>query len=381
MNPIYLDNNSTTKIDQRVADKIMPFLTDYYGNPSSSEHAFGWEANDSVNQSRHQISKLINCSPNEIIFTSGATESNNISILGILKKYKKGQKHAITVMTEHKSVLDVFEYASKNGTSVTYLNVNKNGIINLNELEDSINDETKLISIMLANNEIGVIQPIDDIYQICKKKDIILHVDAAQALGKISIDLDKTKIDIMSLSSHKIYGPKGVGCVYINRNRMRDRILPIIFGGGHERGLRPGTLALHNIVGFGEACRIAENDMDKDIIEIHILQNLLLEGLKKKYPQLIINGDINNRIPGNLNISFPNLGGESLVKSLTKIAVSSGSACTSASPEPSHVLKSIGLNQSLINSTIRVGIGRFNTKEEIDIALEHILEVVNRIKK
>ena len=381
MKPIYLDNNSTTKIDTRVTDKIMPFLIDSYGNPSSSEHAFGWEANDSVNKSRDQISKLINCSPNEIIFTSGATESNNISILGVLKKYKNRQKHAITVITEHKSVLDVFEYASKDGTSVTYLNVNKNGIINLNELEDSINDETKLISIMLANNEIGVIQPIDDIYKICKQKDIILHVDAAQALGKININLDKTKIDIMSLSSHKIYGPKGVGCLYINRNRMRDKILPIIFGGGHERGLRPGTLALHNIVGFGEACRIAKNDMDKDIIRIHILQNLFLEGLKKIYPQLIINGDINNRIPGNLNISFPNLGGKSLVKSLTKIAVSSGSACTSASPEPSHVLKSIGLNQSLINSTMRIGIGRFNTKEEIDIALEHILEVVNRIKK
>lgn len=380
MKPIYLDNNSTTKIDKRVVEKIIPFLADHYGNPSSTEHSFGWEANDLINKSREQISKLINCSPNEIIFTSGATESNNISILGVLNKYKEEQKHAITATTEHKSILDVFDYANKNGTSITYLNVDKNGMIDINKLKDSINDKTKLISIMLANNEIGVIQPIDDISQICKKKNIILHVDAAQALGKINVDINKTKIDIMSLSSHKVYGPKGVGCLYINRKTMQNRISPIIFGGGHERGLRPGTLALHNIIGFGEACKIAKNDMGKDIIEINTLQNLFLKKLREQSAELIINGDMNNRIPGNLNISFPSLGGKSLIKRLTKIAVSSGSACTSASPESSHVLKSIGLSKSLINSTIRIGIGKFNTKDEIDIAVEHILEVITNIK-
>jgi len=378
--PIYLDNNSTTKIDKRVVEKIIPFLADHYGNPSSTEHSFGWEANDLINKSREQISKLINCSPNEIIFTSGATESNNISILGVLNKYKEEQKHAITATTEHKSILDVFDYANKNGTSITYLNVDKNGMIDINKLKDSINDKTKLISIMLANNEIGVIQPIDDISQICKKKNIILHVDAAQALGKINVDINKTKIDIMSLSSHKVYGPKGVGCLYINRKTMQNRISPIIFGGGHERGLRPGTLALHNVIGFGEACKIAKNDMGKDIIEINTLQNLFLKKLREQSAELIINGDMNNRIPGNLNISFPSLGGKSLIKRLTKIAVSSGSACTSASPESSHVLKSIGLSKSLINSTIRIGIGKFNTKDEIDIAVEHILEVITNIK-
>ncbi len=380
MKPIYLDNNSTTKIDKRVVEKIIPFLADHYGNPSSTEHSFGWEANDLINKSREQISKLINCSPNEIIFTSGATESNNISILGVLNKYKEEQKHAITATTEHKSILDVFDYANKNGTSITYLNVDKNGMIDINKLKDSINDKTKLISIMLANNEIGVIQPIDDISQICKKKNIILHVDAAQALGKINVDINKTKIDIMSLSSHKVYGPKGVGCLYINRKTMQNRISPIIFGGGHERGLRPGTLALHNVIGFGEACKIAKNDMGKDIIEINTLQNLFLKKLREQSAELIINGDMNNRIPGNLNISFPSLGGKSLIKRLTKIAVSSGSACTSASPESSHVLKSIGLSKSLINSTIRIGIGKFNTKDEIDIAVEHILEVITNIK-
>ena len=380
MKPIYLDNNSTTKIDKRVLDKIIPFLTDHYGNPSSTEHPFGWEANDSINKSREQVSKLINCSPNEIIFTSGATESNNISILGVLNKNKKEQKHAITAITEHKSILDVFDYANKNGTSTTYLNVNKNGMIDIDELKNSITNKTKLISIMLANNEIGVIQPIEDISQICKEKNITLHVDAAQALGKINIDVRNTKIDMISFSSHKIYGPKGVGCLYINRKTMKDRISPIIFGGGHERGLRPGTLALHNIVGFGEACEIARNNMEQDIANIDTLQNIFLKKLQDRYPALIINGDIDNRIVGNLNISFPSLEGKSLIKRLTKIAVSSGSACTSASPEPSHVLKAIGLSTSLIHSTIRIGIGKFNTKDELDIAAEHILEVITNIK-
>ena len=359
---------------------MLPFLTEHYGNPSSTEHTFGWEANDSVNISREQISELINCSPNEIIFTSGATESNNISILGVLEKYRGKKNHAITVKTEHKSVLDIFNYIEKENTSITYLNVKKNGIIDINQFEESINSQTKLVSVMLANNEIGVLQPIEDISKICRSKDIIFHVDAAQALGKININLRKIKVDLMSFSAHKIYGPKGVGCVYVNRERMKNKISPILFGGGHERGIRPGTLALHNIIGFGEACKISKINFNSDVKKITALTDLMIKNLIDVYPKIIINGDMFKRIPGNLNLSFPDLNKRALLKSLKKIAVSSGSACTSSTPSPSHVLKAIGLNNSLINSTIRIGIGKFNTKEDIQNASKHIIDVINKLK-
>ena len=380
MKRIYLDNNSTTKIDERVFEAMLPFLTEHYGNPSSTEHAFGWKANDSVNVSREHISDLINCSPNEIIFTSGATESNNISILGVLERYKNQKKHAITVNTEHKSILDIFNYIEKNNTSTTYLDVQKNGIIDINQLEDSINDTTRLISVMLANNEIGVLQPIHKISQICRKQGIIFHVDAAQALGKIHINLNETKIDLMSFSSHKIYGPKGIGCIYLNRETMKNKIAPIIFGGDHERGLRPGTLSLHNIVGFGKACRISKKDIDKDINKINELRDLMIANLMTHLPDMRINGDVSKRISGNLNVSFPGLVEKTLLKNLKKIAVSSGSACTSASPTPSHVLKAIGLDDSLIDSTIRIGIGRFNTEKEIKEASKYIIKIITKLK-
>lgn len=379
MNPIYLDNNSTTMIDQKVLDKMMPYMTTYYGNASSSEHIYGWDSNEAVNYSREQISGLINCSPNEIFFTSGATESNNIAILGLID-LEQPNAHAITIKTEHKSVLDIFKHLSKKGINTTYIDVGIDGITNLKEIENSIVPDTKLISIMIANNEIGVIQPIKEIAKICQNKNIILHVDAAQALGKIDIDLIKINVDLMSFSAHKIYGPKGIGALYINRSTMKNKIKPITFGGGHEKGLRPGTLPVHNIVGFGEACHIAKKDYKKNNRLIDSLTNAMLDKLSKEFGEIIINGSKEYRIPGNLNISFPNLKQEPLIQKIRKVAVSSGSACTTSNPEPSHVLEAMGVSKSLIKSTIRIGIGKFNTLDEIQDAANYILEVVNKLK-
>ena len=366
-------------IDPKVLDKMMPYMTTHYGNASSSEHIYGWESNEAVNHSREQISDLINCSPNEIFFTSGATESNNIAILGSID-LEHSNTHVITIKTEHKSVLDIFKHLSKKGISTTYIDVPKDGITNVKEIENAIIPDTKLISIMIANNEIGVIQPIEEIAKICQNKNIILHVDAAQALGKIDIDLIKMNVDLMSFSAHKIYGPKGIGALYINRNAMKNKIKPITFGGGHEKGFRPGTLPVHNIVGFGEACHIAKKDYEKNNKLIDSLTNLMLDKLSEGFGEIIINGSKECRIPGNLNISFPNLKQEPLIQKIRKVAISSGSACTTSSPEPSHVLEAMGVSKSLIKSTIRIGIGKFNTLDEIQDAANYILEVVNKLK-
>ena len=366
-------------MDQNVLDKMMPYMTTEYGNASSNEHKYGWASNEAVNNSREQISDLINCSPNEIFFTSGATESNNISILGSVELCDSNT-HVITIKTEHKSILDIFKYLSKNGIDTTYLDVHKDGIINLEKIENTITPQTKLLSIMIANNEIGVIQPIAEIARICKKNDIILHVDAAQALGKIDLDLMKMNVDLMSFSAHKIYGPKGIGALYINRKTMKNKIKPIMFGGGHENGLRPGTLAVHNIVGFGEACSIAKKGLEKNNAYINTLTNQMLDRLSIGFDGIIVNGSKEFRIPGNLNISFPNLRQEPLIQKFREIAVSSGSACTTSNPEPSHVLRALGISKSLINSTIRIGIGKFNTKDEIENAADYILKIVNKHK-
>ena len=366
-------------IDPKVLDKMMSYMTTDYGNASSSEHIYGWTSNEAVNHSREQISDLINCSPNEIFFTSGATESNNIAILGSVD-LDDSNTHNITIKTEHKSVLDIFKHLSKNGISTSYIDVRKDGIVDLEEIEDAIISKTKLISIMIANNEIGVIQPIEEIAKICRQNNIILHVDAAQALGKINLDLMKMDIDLMSFSAHKIYGPKGIGAVYINRKTMRNIIKPIIFGGGHEKGLRPGTLPVHNIVGFGEACHIAKKELEKNYTFINSLTNLMLDKLSRGFSEIIVNGSKEFRIPGNLNISFSNLKQEPLIQRIKKIAVSSGSACTTSNPEPSHVLRALGISKSLINSTIRIGIGKFNTENEIEHAADYILEIVNKLK-
>ena len=375
MNKIYLDNNSTTQIDSKVLLKMIPYFDEKYGNPSSQSHAFGWEANAAIDIAREQISKLINSKPNEIIFTSGATESNNLAISGLLKNDKYSKSNIITSTIEHKAVLDVFEPKKD---QVTFIAPNKDGIININDIEKSINERTALISIMHANNEIGTIQPIKEIGALCKKHNIIFHVDAAQSLGKINIDVIDMNIDLLSISAHKIYGPKGIGALYINDKKEKFNIHPLIVGGGQENNYRSGTLATPLIVGFGKACNILLEQMDSDNKRIVKLTSKLKTAIISKYPLTIINGSTELRIPGNINFSFPFLNGSSILRSMPKIAISSGSACSSSSPKPSQVLTQIGRSKLEANTSIRVGIGRFNKEEDIDIAIKTILNAIDK---
>ena len=370
MNKIFLDNNSTTQLDPKVLDSMIPFFLEKFGNSSSRTHYFGWEAEAAVEVARQHISKLINSNEDEIIFTSGATESNNLSLQNIV--YSK-KNHIITLSTEHKAILDVCSFLETKGVKTSYLSPNKNGIIDLDKLKDYIKPETGLISIMHANNEIGVIQPIEEIGKFCKENNILFHVDAAQSYGKINIDVKKMNIDLLSISGHKIYGPKGIGALYINK---KIKINPILFGGNQEKSIRPGTLPIPLIVGLGKASEISRQTMSNESEYILELRNLLIDKIKEKIPDIIINGDLEKRLSGNLNISFPSLKGQSIVTSLNKIAVSSGSACTSSIPKPSHVLLNIGLNKKNIQSSIRIGIGRFNTKKDILVAADNIIEVV-----
>ena len=370
MNKIFLDNNSTTQLDPKVLDSMIPFFLEKFGNSSSRTHYFGWEAEAAVEVARQHISKLINSNEDEIIFTSGATESNNLSLQNIVHSKKN---HIITLATEHKAILDVCSFLEKKDVKTSYLAPNKNGIIDLDKLKDNIKPETGLISIMHANNEIGVIQPIEEIGKFCKENNILFHVDAAQSYGKINIDVKKMNIDLLSISGHKIYGPKGIGALYINK---KIKINPILFGGNQEKSIRPGTLPIPLIVGLGKASEISRKTMSNESEYILELRNLLIDKIKEKIPDIIINGDLEKRLSGNLNISFPSLKGQSIVTSLNKIAVSSGSACTSSIPKPSHVLLNIGLNKKNIQSSIRIGIGRFNTKKDILVAADNITEVV-----
>ena len=378
MNKIYLDNNATTQLDPEILKIMLPFFSEKFGNSSSRTHSFGWEADAYIEKARKEIAKLINSEPNEIIFTSGATESNNLAILNSMKLNSKS--HMITMSSEHKAILDLCRYIEKSGCQVTYLKPDLDGIINIDKINQSIKNETKLISIMHANNEIGVIQPIKEIGALCKKNNIIFHVDGAQSLGKINIDVKKMNIDMLSLSSHKIYGPKGVGCLYVE-SKIIKTLKPIIHGGTQERGIRPGTVPVPLVVGFGEACKVANQLIKNESRRILKLRNLLIEKIKHSIPDVVINGNTIKRIPGNISLSFPTLRGQSIINSMPKIAVSSGSACTSSSPKPSHVLKSIGLTNLLINSTIRICIGRFNTEEEIIIASEEIIKGIKLKKK
>ena len=375
MNKIYLDNNSTTKLDPQVLDAMIPYFNEKYGNASSKTHHFGWEAEAAIEIARKNISNLIKCKSSEVIFTSGATESNNISLHNILDLNKS---HLITMSIEHKAILDVCSYLECKNINVSYLKPNKNGLINLKKIKESITKETGLVSIMHANNEIGVIQTIKEIGEICKKNNILFHVDAAQSFGKIDIDVKKMNVDLLSISGHKIYGPKGIGALFINESK---KIRPLFFGGSQEKNIRPGTLPVPLIVGLGEASKIASEKMTSDFNYILKLKNLLFNKIKKDIPDVIINGDFNKRIPGNLNLSFPCIEGQSIVTSLSKVAASSGSACSSSIPKPSHVLLDIGLNKQLIQSSIRIGIGRFNTEDEILIAAENIIKTVkNKIQ-
>ncbi|ELH4235014.1 IscS subfamily cysteine desulfurase [Vibrio fluvialis] len=378
--PIYLDYSATCPVDPRVAEKMVQCMTmdGNFGNPASRSHRYGWQAEEAVDTAREQIADLLNADPREIVFTSGATESDNLAIKGVAHFYQKQGKHIITCKTEHKAVLDTTRQLEREGFEVTYLEPETNGLIDLNKLEAAMRDDTILVSIMHVNNEIGVIQDITAIGELCRARKIVFHVDAAQSAGKLPIDVQETKVDLISLSAHKIYGPKGIGALYVRR-KPRIRLEAQMHGGGHERGLRSGTLATHQIVGMGEAFRIAKEEMQKDYDHAVALRDRMLSGIKDM-EAVTINGDLEQRLPNNLNISFAFVEGESLLMSLKDIAVSSGSACTSASLEPSYVLRALGLNDELAHSSIRFSFGRFTTEEEVDYAIELIRVAVSKLR-
>ena len=376
--PVYLDNAATTRVDPRVAEKMIPFLCETYGNPASSSHSFGWVAEEAVENARAQIADLLHADSKEIIFTSGASESDNLAIKGAAHFYQSKGKHLITVKTEHKAVLDTMRELERQGFEVTYLDVQENGLIDLNVLKAALRDDTTLVSVMWVNNEIGVIQDIDAIGEICRERGIVFHVDAAQAAGKVEIDVTKTKVDLLSLSAHKIYGPKGIGALYVRR-KPRIRLEAQMHGGGHERGFRSGTLASHQIVGMGEAFRIAKEEMAAENERLLGLRNRFLElidGIEEVY----INGDMEHRYVGNLNISFNFVEGESLIMAVKELAVSSGSACTSASLEPSYVLRALGRNDELAHSSLRITFGRFTTLEEFEYAAYLLKSKIGKLR-
>ncbi len=376
-NLIYLDNQATTPIDPKVLEMMNPYLTKYFGNPASINHIFGWQAEEAITIARERVSKIINANTNEIIFTSGATESINLALKGLLdKKIKKGD-HIITTNTEHRAVMDVLDFMHSKGIEITYVPVDKQGLLNLKKLNKKIKSNTKLCTVIHGNNEIGTIQPIKEIGDLCKKNNIIFHVDAAQTLGKKNIDVVDMNIDLLSISGHKIYAPKGVGALYIKRDKTKIELNPIIHGGGHEYGYRSGTLSVHNIVGLGAACMIAEQQKKEDNKKIKEMRDLLLEGLIKKIPNLIVNGNLEKRLEGNLNITFPKHSAEKIMMKLTEIACSTGSACTSSTPKPSHVLLAIGLNKEQINNTMRFGIGKFNNIKEIKYTIKLFERITN----
>lgn len=377
--PLYLDAQATTPVDPRVLDAMLPYMTNMYGNPHSRTHAYGWESEKAVEHAREQVARLINADQKEIIFTSGATESNNIAVKGPSRFYKEKKKHIITTTIEHKCVLDSCRALEMEGFQVTYLPVGKNGLISLEELEKAMRPDTVLVSVMLVNNEIGVLQPIDEIGKLCRSKKIFLHTDAAQAVGKISVDVEKSKIDLMSISGHKIYGPKGIGALYVRR-KPRVRIEAIQSGGGQERGIRSGTLPTMLCVGLGSACEVAGSEMAYDYERVSRLANKLISQITSELTHVVVNGDPNKRYPGCVNISFAYVEGESLLMACKDIALSSGSACTSASLEPSYVLRAIGADDDLAHSSIRFGIGRFTTEAEIDFTAKETIKHVKALR-
>jgi cysteine desulfurase len=377
--PIYLDYSATTPVDPRVAEKMIPWLTEHFGNPASRSHAYGWEAEKAVEDAREQVAALVNADPKEIIWTSGATESNNLAIKGAAHFNQGKGKHIITVKTEHKAVLDTVRELERQGFEATYLDVQENGLIDLDALRAAIRPDTTVVSVMFVNNEIGVIQPIAEIGELCREKGVVFHVDAAQATGKVDIDLSALKVDLMSFSAHKTYGPKGIGALYVRR-KPRVRLEAQMHGGGHERGLRSGTLATHQIVGMGEAFRIAREKMATENTRIRALRDKLLNGLQD-IEATYVNGDLVHRVPHNLNISFAYVEGESLIMAIKDVAVSSGSACTSASLEPSYVLRALGRNDELAHSSIRFTIGRFTTEEEIDYTIALLHKKIGKLRE
>ncbi len=376
--PIYMDYSATTPVDPRVVDKMIPYLREQFGNPASRSHSYGWDAERAVEQAREDVAALVNADPREIIWTSGATESDNLAIKGAAHFYKSKGKHVITVKTEHKAVLDTCRELEREGFEVTYLDVKADGLVDLDVFKAALRPDTILVSIMSVNNEIGVIQDIEAIGEICREKGIIFHVDAAQATGKIEIDLSRLKVDLMSFSAHKTYGPKGIGALYVRR-KPRVRIEAQMHGGGHERGMRSGTLATHQIVGMGEAFRIAREEMATENERIRMLRDRLLNGLTQM-DEVYVNGDMERRVPHNLNISFNFVEGESLIMAIKDVAVSSGSACTSASLEPSYVLRALGRNDELAHSSIRFTVGRFTTEQDVDYVINLLKSKIAKLR-
>ena len=397
--PIYMDNHATTPMDPRVLEDMLPYFVEKFGNAASRNHSFGWAAEEAVETARERIAKLIGATPKEIIFTSGATESDNLAIKGAVEMYREEGDHIITAVTEHKAVLDTCKHLEKDGFRVTYLPVQKDGLIDLDDLkrvldgktietvdgktvdERTIDSKTILVSIMSANNEIGVLQPIEEIGRLCRERGVIFHTDAAQSIGKIPIHVDKQNIDLMSIAGHKLYGPKGVGALYVRNKNPRLRLSALLDGGGHERGMRSGTLNVPGIVGLGKACAIAQQDMLKESCHLAGRRNRLRDRIMSRLDEVAINGSMEHRLPGNLNLSFAHVDGESLMMALNDIAVSSGSACTTAKIEPSHVLRAIGISDDLAHSSIRFGIGRFNTEAEVDYVADRIVETVTRLRE
>ena len=378
--PIYMDYQATTPTDPRVVEAMLPYFTGKFGNPHSRSHAYGWEAEDAVETARQQVADLIHANPKEIVFTSGATESNNLALKGLAHFYGDKKKHIVTVQTEHKCVLDACRNLEREGFEVTYLPVQQNGLIDMQQLKDALREDTLVVSVMAVNNEIGVIQPITKIGALCRERGIFFHTDAAQAFGKMALDVEAMNIDLMSISGHKIYGPKGVGALFVRR-RPRVRLTPLIHGGGQERGFRSGTLPTPLIVGLGKAAEIAGQEMEVEQARIKKLTDKLYKGITDAIPEVYLNGDKDQRIAGNLNLSFAYVEGESMLMAIRELAVSSGSACTSASLEPSYVLRAIGLGDDLAHTSIRFGIGRFTTEEEINRAIDVVVSNVEKLRE
>ncbi len=378
--PIYLDYQATTPMDPRVLEAMMPYFTHKFGNSGSRSHAYGWEAEEGTEKARAQVAKLIGADEKEVIFTSGATESNNLAIRGVAEFYKDRKNHIITTVTEHKCVLDTCRHLEQQGFEVTYLPVRQDGLLDLDVLRAAITDKTVLVSVMAVNNEIGVIQPLAEIGRICRERKVFFHTDAAQAAGKIPLDVEALNIDLMSISGHKIYGPKGIGALYVRR-KPRVRLVPMIVGGGQERGFRSGTLPTPLCVGLGEAAEICMKEMDAEAKRLKKLQERMLNGLRAKLTDIVVNGDLEQRIPGNLNISFAYVEGESLMMGIKNLAVSSGSACTSASLEPSYVLRALGVEEEMAHTSLRIGLGRFTTEHEVDTAVDELVRHVNKLRE
>ncbi len=379
--PVYLDNHATTAMDPRVLEAMLPYFTKVFGNAASRNHSFGWEAEEAVEKARKQIADLIGANPKEIVFTSGATESNNLAIKGVAEMYAEKGNHIITAATEHKAVLDTCKKLEKEGCRVTYLPLKADGLIDLDMLREAITDKTILVSIMYANNEIGVIQPVAEIGAICKERGVLFHSDGVQAVGKVPVNVIADKIDLLSITAHKIYGPKGVGALYVRRKGPRVQLTAQMDGGGHERGMRSGTLNVPGIVGLGEACAICQKEMATESAKLSQMRDWLKNKLESELDETFINGSMEHRLPHNLNMSFAYVEGESLLMGINDIAVSSGSACTSATLEPSYVLKALGIGDDLAHTSIRFGIGRFNTQEEVEYTAGRMIEVVRKLRE